>query len=161
VDDLAAIVTRSAGILNMPIEPEGAREIARRSRGTPRIANRLLRRVRDYAQVRGNGIIDRSAADAAMQMLGVDGGGLDQLDRRLLLTLMQRFDGGPAGVDSLAAAIGEARETIEDVIEPFLIQQGYLLRTPRGRVAGREAYLHYGVTPPARSGERDLFGASD
>jgi Holliday junction DNA helicase RuvB len=161
VEELASIVTRSAGILNMPIEEGGATEIARRSRGTPRIANRLLRRVRDYAQVRGNGVITREAADAAMKMLGVDDGGLDLLDRRLLMTLIERFDGGPAGIDSLAAAIGEARETIEDVIEPYMIQQGYLLRTPRGRVAGREAYLHYGLPAPPRGNEPDLFGPLD
>ncbi len=161
VEDLAAIVSRSAGILNMPIEADGAVEIARRSRGTPRIANRLLRRVRDYAQVRGTGIITHDAADAAMKMLGVDSAGLDLLDRRLLLTLIERFDGGPAGVDSLAAAIGEARETIEDVVEPYLIQQGYLLRTPRGRMAGRETYLHYGLPAPSRPSERDLFNAAE
>ena len=157
VDDLAHIVTRSASILNTPIEEEGATEIARRSRGTPRIANRLLRRVRDYAQVRGNGLISRTVADAAMKMLDVDAEGLDLLDRRLLMTLIERFDGGPAGLDNIAAAIGEARETIEDVIEPYLIQQGFLMRTPRGRVAGRQAYLHYGLKPPARPQEPDLF----
>lgn len=158
--DLAAIVTRSAQLLNMPIDAEGAMEIARRSRGTPRIANRLLRRVRDYAQVRSNGIITLQAADAAMRMLEIDQAGLDLLDRRLLMTLIERFDGGPAGVDSLAAAIGEARETIEDVIEPYLIQQGHLLRTPRGRVAGRAAYLHYGLPSPTRGDPGDLFDAS-
>jgi Holliday junction DNA helicase RuvB len=159
VEDLAHIVTRSANILNMPIEAAGATEIARRSRGTPRIANRLLRRVRDYAQVRSNGIISSEVADAAMKMLDVDAEGLDLLDRRLLMTLIERFDGGPAGLDNIAAAIGEARETIEDVIEPFLIQQGFLMRTPRGRVAGRQAYLHYGLKPPSRPQDPDLFSA--
>lgn len=154
--DLATIVERSAGILRVPIAVDGAAEIARRARGTPRVANRLLRRVRDYAQVRGQGGIDRVTADAAMRMLGVDEAGLDGLDRRLLMTLIERFDGGPAGVESLAAAIGEARETIEDVIEPFLVQQGYLLRTPRGRVAGRSAYRHYGLPVPGRD-DGDLF----
>jgi Holliday junction DNA helicase RuvB len=159
VEDLASIVTRSANILNMPIEAEGATEIARRSRGTPRIANRLLRRVRDYAQVRSDGVITLAVANAAMKMLDVDSEGLDLLDRRLLLTLIERFEGGPAGLDNIAAAIGEARETIEDVIEPYLIQQGFLMRTPRGRVAGRQAYLHYGLKPPSRPQEPDLFSA--
>jgi Holliday junction DNA helicase RuvB len=157
VDDLAHIVARSAAILSVKIEPDGAAEIARRSRGTPRIANRLLRRVRDYAQVRSDGVITRPVANAAMKMLDVDAEGLDMLDRRLLLTLISRFDGGPAGLDNLAAAIGEARETIEDVIEPYLIQQGFLIRTPRGRVAGRSAYVHYGLRPPSRPQESDLF----
>jgi Holliday junction DNA helicase RuvB len=142
----------------MPIEDQGALEIARRSRGTPRIANRLLRRVRDYAQVRADGVITHAVAQAAMTMLEVDSEGLDLMDRRLLMTLIERFDGGPAGVDSLAAAIGEARETIEDVVEPYLIQQGYLLRTPRGRMAGRPTYLHYGLAAPkVRPMESDLF----
>ncbi|MDE2149751.1 MAG: Holliday junction branch migration DNA helicase RuvB [Gammaproteobacteria bacterium] len=154
--DLTAIVTRSASLLQIGVDADGALEIARRSRGTPRIANRLLRRARDYAQVRAQGLVDRASADAAMRMLGVDPAGLDGLDRRLLLTLIERFDGGPAGVDALAAAIGEARETIEDVIEPFLVQQGYLLRTPRGRVAGRLTYQHYGLLPSGRT-DADLF----
>ncbi len=156
VEDLCSITKRSAGILRVPVDDDGAREIARRARGTPRIANRLLRRVRDYAEVRGEGVITRDAADAAMRMLGVDDAGLDVMDRRLLGMLIERFDGGPAGVDSLAAAIGEARETIEDVIEPYLIQQGYLLRTPRGRMAGRLAYQHHGLPVPQRV-KPDLF----
>ena len=157
VADLASIVARSAAILKVPIDAAGADEIARRSRGTPRIANRLLRRVRDYAEVRGTGIIDEDIAAAAMKMLDVDTNGFDLMDRKLLLTLIERFDGGPAGLDNLAAAIGEARDTIEDVIEPYLIQQGYLLRTPRGRLAGKLAYQHYGLPAPRRS-EPDLFG---
>jgi Holliday junction DNA helicase RuvB len=156
VADLASIVRRSAAILGVPMEDEGASEIARRSRGTPRIANRLLRRVRDYAEVRAGGTITRPVADQAMQMLKVDSEGLDLMDRKLLLSLIERFDGGPAGLDNLAAAIGEARDTIEDVIEPFLIQQGYLLRTPRGRMAGKLAYEHYGLKPPAVP-SADLF----
>ncbi|MGH8517338.1 MAG: Holliday junction branch migration DNA helicase RuvB, partial [Panacagrimonas sp.] len=161
VEDLARIVLRSAGILGTPIDPTGAHEIARRSRGTPRIANRLLRRVRDYADVRGDGTIDATTAQAALIMLDVDRNGFDLMDRKLLLTLIERFDGGPAGVDSLAAAIGEARDTIEDVIEPYLIQQGYLTRTPRGRMAGKLAYQHYGLKPPDRVGADDLFRTDD
>lgn len=153
VDDLTHIVARSAGILNAPVAGEGAREIARRSRGTPRIANRLLRRVRDYAEVKGEGIITEAMAAAALKMLDVDGEGFDPLDRRLLSVLVQRFDGGPAGVDSLAAALGESRDTIEDVIEPYLIQQGFLERTPRGRVAALKAYQHLGLTVPRRGVE--------
>jgi Holliday junction DNA helicase RuvB len=155
VADLASIVSRSAAILKVPVDAAGANEIARRSRGTPRIANRLLRRVRDYAEVRGQGAIDEAIAAAAMKMLDVDTNGFDLMDRKLLLTLIERFDGGPAGLDNLAAAIGEARDTIEDVIEPYLIQQGYLLRTPRGRMAGKLAYQHYGLPAPRR--EPDLF----
>lgn len=154
VDDLTTIVERSARILAAPIEAGGALEVARRARGTPRIANRLLRRVRDYAEVRGDGVIRLELAARALQMLDVDHQGLDLMDRKLLLTLIERFDGGPAGLDNLAAAIGEARETIEDVIEPYLIQQGFLMRTPRGRMAGRAAYAHYGLkapTPPSAS----------
>ncbi|GAC1623200.1 MAG: Holliday junction branch migration DNA helicase RuvB [Nevskia sp.] len=157
VVDLTSIVLRSASILKVPIEGEGAYEIARRSRGTPRIANRLLRRVRDYAEVRGNGIVTSDIAAAALKMLDVDANGFDLMDRKLLMALIERFDGGPAGLDNLAAAIGEARDTIEDVIEPFLIQQGYLLRTPRGRMAGKLAYQHYGLPLPARRAEADLF----
>ena len=157
IPDLTSIIRRSAAILKVPIDEAGASEIARRSRGTPRIANRLLRRARDYAEVRGTGVIDEPIAAAAMKMLDVDTNGFDLMDRKLLLTLIERFDGGPAGLDNLAAAIGEARDTIEDVIEPYLIQQGYLLRTPRGRMAGKLAYQHYGLTPPRRS-EPDLFG---
>jgi holliday junction DNA helicase RuvB len=159
VEDLGRIVQRSAGILGAPMDPQGAVEIARRSRGTPRIANRLLRRVRDYAEVRGDGTITADTARAALTMLDVDRNGFDLMDRKLLLTLIERFDGGPAGVDNLAAAIGEARDTIEDVIEPYLIQQGYLMRTPRGRMAGKLAYQHYGLKPPERLGTEDLFGA--
>ncbi|WP_417788063.1 Holliday junction branch migration DNA helicase RuvB [Stutzerimonas xanthomarina] len=158
--DLATIVTRSAGILGLPIEAEGAVEIARRARGTPRIANRLLRRVRDFAEVRGNGEISRSTADLALNMLDVDERGLDHQDRRLLLTLIEKFDGGPVGIDSLAAAISEERHTIEDVLEPYLIQQGYIMRTPRGRVVTRHAYLHFGLNLPKRLGDPptpDLF----
>jgi len=145
--DLTHIVRRSAQILNIGIDAPGAEEIARRSRGTPRIANRLLRRVRDYAQVKANGHIDAEVADKALGMLKVDAQGFDHMDRRLLLAVIEKFDGGPVGVDSLAAAIGEERGTIEDVLEPFLIQQGFLMRTPRGRMATRTAYLHFGLTP--------------
>lgn len=159
VEDLASIVTRSAEILAVGIETEGAGEIARRARGTPRIANRLLRRVRDYAQVRERGVVTRHAAQQAMAMLEVDPAGLDGMDRRLLMALIERFDGGPAGLDSLAAAIGEARDTIEDVLEPYLIQQGYLVRTPRGRMAGELAYRHYGLKPVLTQ-PVDLFGDS-
>jgi Holliday junction DNA helicase RuvB len=157
VPDLTHIVSRSAGILGAPIDAEGAAEIARRSRGTPRIANRLLRRARDYAEVRGDGRISAPLAAEAMQLLAVDSNGFDLMDRKLLMALIERFDGGPAGVDNLAAAIGEARETIEDVLEPYLIQQGYLMRTPRGRIAGRLAYQHYGLKVPDRLATPDLF----
>ncbi|ASL27308.1 Holliday junction branch migration DNA helicase RuvB [Azotobacter chroococcum] len=150
VADLSTIVSRSAGILGLPIEAEGAFEIARRARGTPRIANRLLRRVRDFAQVRGEGRITRQIANLALNLLDVDERGFDHQDRRLLLTLIEKFDGGPVGVDSLAAAISEERHTIEDVLEPYLIQQGYMMRTPRGRVVTRHAYLHFGLNLPAR-----------
>jgi Holliday junction DNA helicase RuvB len=156
VEDLANIVRRSAAILKVPVDEAGALEIAQRSRGTPRIANRLLRRVRDYAEVRGQGAVTLPVA--AMKMLDVDTDGFDLMDRKLLMALIERFDGGPAGLDNLAAAIGEARDTIEDVIEPYLIQQGYLLRTPRGRVAGRLAYQHYGLPLP-KTVEPDLFSA--
>ncbi|WNW11286.1 Holliday junction branch migration DNA helicase RuvB [Pseudomonas sp. DTU_2021_1001937_2_SI_NGA_ILE_001] len=151
--DLSTIVSRSAGILGLAIDPEGAFEIARRARGTPRIANRLLRRVRDFAQVRGNGHITRQAADKALNLLDVDEHGFDHQDRRLLLTMIEKFDGGPVGVDSLAAAISEERHTIEDVLEPYLIQQGYIMRTPRGRVVTRHAYLHFGLNLPGRMGD--------
>lgn len=144
-EDLTHIVGRSANILDVPLEREGAREIAQRSRGTPRIANRLLRRVRDYADVKSNGNISKNIADKALDMLSVDQHGFDHLDRRLLLALIEKFDGGPVGVDSLAAAISEERGTIEDVLEPYLIQQGYIVRTPRGRMATRNAYLHFGL----------------
>ncbi|WP_370305001.1 Holliday junction branch migration DNA helicase RuvB [Sinimarinibacterium flocculans] len=157
VPDLTQIVLRSAGILKAQIDDGGAGEIARRSRGTPRIANRLLRRARDYAEVRADGVITADTAGEAMRLLSVDTNGFDLMDRRLLLTLIERFDGGPAGLDNLAAAIGEARDTIEDVIEPYLIQQGYLMRTPRGRVAGKAAYEHYGLKTPERLAMPDLF----
>ncbi len=150
VTDLTTIVVRSAGILNMPIEYEGAYEIARRARGTPRIANRLLRRVRDFAQVRGTGLISQSIANQALNLLDVDEHGFDHQDRRLLLAMIEKFDGGPVGVDSLAAAISEERHTIEDVLEPYLIQQGFIMRTPRGRVVTRHAYLHFGLNLPER-----------
>jgi Holliday junction DNA helicase RuvB len=148
-DELQRIVQRSAGILGVTTEADGAAQIATRSRGTPRIANRLLRRVRDYAEVRADGRITRQVAHAALDLLDVDPQGFDPMDRRLMLTIIEKFDGGPVGVDSLAAALGEERGTIEDVIEPFLIQQGYIMRTARGRVAARNAYLHFGLTPPA------------
>lgn len=146
-DDLSSIVSRSGRLLNLAIEPNGAGEIARRSRGTPRIANRLLRRVRDYAEVKANGVISDSVAGAALDMLSVDAHGLDLMDRRLLTALMERFDGGPAGLESLAAAIGEERATLEDVIEPYLIQQGFLTRTPRGRLVTNKAWAHFGLKP--------------
>jgi Holliday junction DNA helicase RuvB len=150
--ELERIVVRSAGLLNVPIDGDGAFEIARRSRGTPRIANRLLRRVRDYAQVKGDGRITRVIADKALAMLDVDPLGFDVMDRKLLEAVIHKFDGGPVGLDNLSAAIGEERETIEDVIEPFLIQQGFLQRTPRGRMATLAAFQHLGLTPPASSG---------
>ncbi|MBV8306126.1 MAG: Holliday junction branch migration DNA helicase RuvB [Gammaproteobacteria bacterium] len=155
--EIAAIVTRSARLLGASLDPEGAREIARRSRGTPRIANRLLRRVRDYAEVRGNGRIDEPIADAALDLLEVDREGFDTLDRKLLTAIIERFDGGPVGIDSLAAAIGEERGTLEDVTEPFLIQQGFLVRTARGRMATRASYLHFGIKPPERAATLPLF----
>ncbi len=154
--DLEAIATRSAAILNLAIEPPGARQIAARSRGTPRIANRLLRRVRDYAEVRSDGVVTEAVAQAAMNMLEVDPHGFDAMDRKLLLTVIEKFDGGPVGVESLAAAIGEERGTIEDVIEPYLIQQGFMMRTARGRVATRNAYLHFGLPAPESEVPPDL-----
>lgn len=157
-DDLSQIVSRSAGILGLKIEEAGAYEIAKRSRGTPRIANRLLRRVRDYAEVRGSGLISQQVADQALLMLDVDGRGLDHQDRRLLKAMLERFDGGPVGLDNLAAAIGEERGTIEDVLEPYLIQQGYIMRTPRGRVLTRHAYEHFGLPQPKRFA---AFGADE
>lgn len=147
-DDLAHIVSRSAGLLGVPLDEAGAYEVAKRSRGTPRIANRLLRRVRDYAEVKGDGYITRDIADAALKMLDVDGEGLDLMDRKLLSAIVEKFDGGPVGVDNLAAAIGEERETIEDVIEPYLIQQGFLQRTPRGRMATLFSYQYFGLDQP-------------
>ena len=149
VEELTRIVTRSAKLLECAIEDDGAREIASRSRGTPRIANRLLRRVRDYAEVKAQGHVTREVADAALTMLDVDRGGLDVMDRKLLAAILDKFDGGPVGVDNLAAAISEERDTIEDVLEPYLIQQGYLQRTPRGRIATLLAYRHFGLAPPA------------
>jgi Holliday junction DNA helicase RuvB len=150
IEDLASIVKRAANIIDVNIDEQGAQEIACRARGTPRIANRLLRRVRDYAEVKSNGSITKETADAALNMLNVDQSGFDHLDRRLLLTLMEKFDGGPVGVDSLAAALSEERGTIEDVLEPYLIQQGYLMRTSRGRMATRMAYEHFGLKSPKR-----------
>jgi Holliday junction DNA helicase RuvB len=160
-DELRQIVERSAGLLSVEISGDGSLEVARRSRGTPRIANRLLRRVRDYAQVRADGDITREVADAALKMLDVDRLGLDVMDRKLLLAVIEKFAGGPVGLDNLAAAIGEESDTIEDVLEPFLIQQGYLQRTPRGRVATLAAYRHFGITSPAgraASQAGELFG---
>ena len=151
-EELTRIVTRSAGLLNVPTDAEGAAEIARRSRGTPRIANRLLRRVRDYADVKGDGRITRQTAHDALAMLDVDPRGFDVMDRKLLEAVIHRFDGGPVGLDNIAASIGEESGTIEDVIEPYLIQQGYLQRTPRGRVATLAAYRHLGVAPPQAAG---------
>ena len=150
VEDLASIVRRASSILKVEINDDGAKEIACRARGTPRIANRLLRRVRDYAEVKGDGSITKQTADAALNMLNIDQSGFDHLDRRLLLTLMEKFEGGPVGVDSLAAALSEERGTIEDVLEPYLIQQGYLMRTSRGRMATRMAYEHFGLKSPKR-----------
>ncbi len=155
--ELARIVTRSASLLNAPIDDNGSLEIARRSRGTPRIANRLLRRVRDYAEVKGSGDITKSMADAALKMLDVDPVGFDLMDRKLLEAVLFKFSGGPVGLDNLAAAIGEERDTIEDVLEPYLIQQGYLQRTPRGRIATPAAYQHFGVAAPRTSPTGDLW----
>ena len=149
IDELGEIVTRSAHKMDLPVHPPGAHEIARRSRGTPRIANRLLRRVRDYAEVRAEGAVDLDTADAALNLLSVDAEGFDSMDRRLLETIIHKFSGGPVGLDSLGAALSEERDTIEDVLEPFLIQQGFLMRTPRGRVATGKAYLHFGLEAPA------------
>ena len=151
--ELQKIVIRSAGLLKMQMDEAGGFEIANRSRGTPRIANRLLRRVRDYAEVKGNGLVDKAIAQAALSMLDVDPQGFDVMDRKLLEAVIHRFDGGPVGLDNVAASIGEERDTIEDVIEPYLIQQGFLQRTPRGRIATLAAYKHLGVTPPAISRE--------
>jgi holliday junction DNA helicase RuvB len=154
-EDLTKIVVRSAAILKLKLQPDGADRIAERSRGTPRIANRLLRRVRDYAEVKAAGVISGEVALAALNMLEVDPLGFDMLDRKLLLTIIEKFDGGPVGVDSLAAAMSEERGTIEDVVEPFLIQQGFLMRTARGRMATRAAYAHFKLPPPP-SAERDM-----
>jgi Holliday junction DNA helicase RuvB len=160
--ELAQIVARSAGILGVKATSDGALRIAQRSRGTPRIANRLLRRVRDFAQVRGDGVIDAAIADAALDLLEVDPKGMDALDRRLLSTIIDKFDGGPVGIESLAAAIGEERGTLEDVVEPFLIQRGLVMRTARGRMATRGAYLHLGLAAPERgSAGLPLFEDTD
>jgi Holliday junction DNA helicase RuvB len=155
--ELSRIVERSARLLEVEIHGEGALEIASRSRGTPRIANRLLRRVRDYAQVKGQGVITQAMADDALRMLDVDAAGLDVMDRKLLTAVLDKFAGGPVGIDNLAAAIGEERDTIEDVLEPYLIQQGYLQRTPRGRVATLSTYRHFGVAPPRHASNGDLW----
>jgi Holliday junction DNA helicase RuvB len=159
-EELERIIARSAALLEVAIEPEGALEIARRARGTPRIANRLLRRVRDYAQVKARGVITREVADRGLAMLDVDALGLDLMDRKLLLAVIEKFAGGPVGVESLAAAIGEERDTIEDVLEPYLIQQGWLQRTPRGRVATPGSYRHFGLAAPRRADTPDLWDES-
>nr|MBX2838837.1 Holliday junction branch migration DNA helicase RuvB [Gammaproteobacteria bacterium] len=150
-EDLTRIVQRSANILQVPTEPEGVITVANRARGTPRIANRLLRRVRDYAEVRGDGQLSEDIAQKALDMMEVDPNGLDWMDRQLLRAIMEKFDGGPVGIDSLAAAIGEERGTIEDVIEPYLIQQGFMMRTPRGRVVTKRSWAHFGLTAPDQS----------
>ena len=158
IDELANIVTRSAKVLGISMEPQGAYEIARRSRGTPRIANRLLRRVRDYAEVKANGVITEIISVQALDMLRVDTNGFDALDRKLLMAMIDNFSGGPVGLDTLAAAINEERGTIEDVLEPYLLQQGFIMRTPRGRVVTQQAYLHFGMKPPKTLGvSEDLF----
>ncbi|MBT7308916.1 MAG: Holliday junction branch migration DNA helicase RuvB [Gammaproteobacteria bacterium] len=164
--DLAYIVSRSAAIQGVEADAAGALEIAKRSRGTPRIANRLLRRVRDYSEVKGDGSLTQATAQSALDLLDVDLKGFDQMDRRLLLSMIEKFDGGPVGIDNLAAAIGEERGTIEDVLEPYLIQQGFMMRTPRGRVVTRHAYLHFGLAPQQTVTEAqeltpDLFDGSD
>jgi len=157
-EELAQIVSRSAKILGVEMSPDGASEIARRSRGTPRIANRLLRRVRDFAEVMADGRVTAEVAGKALELLNVDRNGFDQLDRKLLRTMIDKFEGGPVGLDNIAAAISEERGTIEDVLEPYLIQQGFIMRTPRGRVATRTAYLHFGLEPPrAPNVNEDLF----
>ena len=162
VADLQHILRRSAGILAVALDADGALELARRSRGTPRIANRLLRRVRDYAEVKADGHVSVEVARRALEMLDVDAAGFDVMDRKLLLTVIEKFDGGPVGLDNLAAAVGEERDTIEDVLEPFLIQQGFLMRTPRGRMATRNAYLHFGLAAPAPAARApDLFEGAD
>ncbi len=155
-EELEAIARRSAGILDLPLEENGARQIARRARGTPRVVNRLLRRVRDYAEVKADGVVTEDVAISAMDMLEVDPHGFDAMDRRLLQTIIDKFDGGPVGVESLSAAVGEERGTIEDVLEPYLIQQGFMMRTARGRMATRNAYLHFGLTPPPRDASPEL-----
>ncbi len=154
--ELEAIANRSAGILNLPLEENGAQQLARRARGTPRVVNRLLRRVRDFAEVKADGVVTEQVAVSAMDMLEVDPNGFDAMDRRLLQTIIEKFDGGPVGIESLSAAVGEERGTIEDVLEPYLIQQGFMMRTARGRVATRNAYLHFGLTPPLRDASPEL-----
>ena len=156
-EELGRIVHRSAGLLEVEITETGAVEVAKRSRGTPRIANRLLRRVRDYAQVKADGIVSSEVADAALKMLDVDNLGFDVMDRKLLSAVLEKFGGGPVGLDNLAAAIGEERDTIEDVLEPYLIQQGYLMRTPRGRVATNLAYQHFGLPVPKTNNAGEVF----
>jgi Holliday junction DNA helicase RuvB len=158
IQDLTGIVKRSAHILNVEIDSPGATEIAQRSRGTPRIANRLLRRVRDYAEVKGDGRISGDIAGKALDLLNVDSFGFDHMDRKLLMTIIEKFDGGPVGVENLAAAIGEERDTIEDVIEPYLIQQGFLMRTPRGRVATNNSYRHFGLIAPPTAADKGVSG---
>lgn len=159
VTELSSIVMRSGKILGTAIDESGASEIAQRSRGTPRIANRLLRRVRDFAEVKSDGTVNLEAASQALDMLNIDKHGFDQMDRRLLMTMIEKFEGGPVGIDSLAAAISEERDTLEDVIEPYLIQQGFIMRTPRGRVVTQYAYRHFGIKPSTQA--QDLFTASD
>jgi Holliday junction DNA helicase RuvB len=154
--DLASILQRAARIMGIPLDAEGSMELARRSRGTPRIANRLLRRVRDYAEVKGDGEVTLAMTELAMTLLNVDAMGFETQDRKLLMTIIEKFDGGPVGVDNLSAAIGEERGTIEDVLEPYLIQQGFIMRTPRGRMATRNAYLHCGLKPPVSQGSGSL-----
>ncbi|MCH6549364.1 MAG: Holliday junction branch migration DNA helicase RuvB [Proteobacteria bacterium] len=155
-EELEAIANRSAGILDLPLEQSGARQIAQRARGTPRVVNRLLRRVRDYAEVQADGVVTEQVAVSALDMLQVDPNGFDAMDRHLLQTIIEKFDGGPVGIESLSAAVGEERVTIEDVLEPYLIQQGFIMRTARGRVATRNAYLHFGLTPPQRDAAPEL-----
>jgi Holliday junction DNA helicase RuvB len=157
-EDLETIARRSAGILSVKIETDGAKEIARRSRGTPRVANRLLRRVRDYAQVRADGVVTGAVALEALARLNVDEYGLDDMDARILRTIIEKFDGGPVGITTIAAAVGEDAGTLEDVYEPYLMQQGFLDRTPRGRVATAGAYKHFGYSPPSGGGQDSLFG---
>jgi Holliday junction DNA helicase RuvB len=156
VEDLTYIVERAARLMNIAIDHQGAREVAKRSRGTPRIANRLLRRVRDYAEVKAQGLINEDVADKALNMLNVDNLGFDHMDRRLLITMIEKFEGGPVGIESIAAAISEERGTVEDVLEPYLIQQGYILRTPRGRMVTRLAYEHFGLIKPMQQNDLGL-----
>lgn len=160
-DDLQKIVSRGAGLFDITLNDDGAAEIARRSRGTPRVAGRLLRRVRDFAAVEGDGVINAAIADAALQRLEVDGEGLDEMDRRYLLCIAEKFSGGPVGVETLAASLAEERDTLEDVIEPYLIQQGYLMRTPRGRVVTARTYGHLGLAAPESVGQLDLIASGD